>query len=86
MPDTAFDLKSDSPVNDDLMFWSIVRHESLSRPSFYELTVLSRSRLIDPKDILGMSFNFGGLPYSCLQWKPRAATLEMRPEKHKFAQ
>ena len=59
MADTAFDIKSDSPVNDDLMFWSIVGHESLSRPSFYELTVLSRNRLIDPKDILGKPFNVG---------------------------
>lgn len=59
MPDTAFDLKSDSPVNDDLMFWSIMGHEFLSRLSFYELTVLSRNRLIDPNDTLDKPFNMG---------------------------
>ena len=59
MADTAFDIKSDSPVNDDLMFWSIVGHEGLSRPSFYELTVLSKERQINPKDILGKAFNVG---------------------------
>ncbi len=59
MADTAFDIKSDSPVNGDLMFWSIVGHEGLSRPSFYELTVLSSDRQIDPKDILGKAFNVG---------------------------
>jgi type VI secretion system secreted protein VgrG len=59
MADTAFDIKSDSPVNADLMFWSIVGHEGLSRPSFYELTVLSRNQHILPKDILGKAFNVG---------------------------
>ena len=59
MADTAFDIKSDSPVNDELMFWSIVGHEGLSRPSFYELTVLSKERQINPKDILGKAFNVG---------------------------
>ena len=41
------------------MFWSIVGHEGLSRPSFYELTVLSKVRQINPKDILGKAFNVG---------------------------
>ena len=59
MPDHAFDIKSDSPINSELMFWSIVGHEGLSRPSFYELTVLSKDRQIDPKDILGKAFNVG---------------------------
>ena len=59
MADTAFDIKSDSPINAELMFWSIVGHEGLSRPSFYELTLLSRDRQIDPKDILGKAFNVG---------------------------
>jgi type VI secretion system secreted protein VgrG len=59
MADTAFDIKSDSPVNDDLKFWSIVGHEALSRPSFYELTVLSKNQHILPKDILGKAFNVG---------------------------
>lgn len=59
MADTAFDIKSDSPVNSELMFWSIVGHEGLSRPSFFELTVLSRNQHIEPKDILGKAFNVG---------------------------
>jgi type VI secretion system secreted protein VgrG len=59
MADTAFDIKSDSPVNDDLKFWSIVGHEALSRPSFYELTVLSKNQHILPVDILGKAFNVG---------------------------
>ena len=59
MADTAFHIKSDSPINGDLMFWSIVGHEGLSRPSFYELTVLSKERQINPKDILGKAFNVG---------------------------
>ena len=59
MPDHAFDIKSDSPINSELLFWSIVGHEGLSRPSFYELTVLSKDRQIDPKDILGKAFNVG---------------------------
>jgi type VI secretion system secreted protein VgrG len=59
MADTAFDIKSDSPVTSDLKFWSIVGHEALSRPSFYELTVLSKNQHILPKDILGKAFNVG---------------------------
>ena len=57
MADTAFDIKSDSPVNGDLMFWCIVGHEALSRPSSYELTVLSKNLKIDAKDILGRAFD-----------------------------
>ncbi len=57
MADTSFDIVSDSPVCDDLMFWSIVGHEALSRPSSYELTVLSKNQKIDAKDILGRSFD-----------------------------
>ena len=47
MADTDFDIKSDSPVNGDLMFWCIVGHEALSRPSTYELSVLSKNQKID---------------------------------------
>ena len=57
MADTRFTIKSDSPVNDDLMFWSVVGQESLSRPSCYELTVLSANEKIDAKDVLGRAFD-----------------------------
>lgn len=57
MADTEFHIKSDSPVVDDLMFWSVVGHEGLSRPSVYELTVLSKNGAIDGKDILGRAFD-----------------------------
>lgn len=57
MADTQFIIKSDSPVNDDLMFWSVVGQESLSRPAIYELTVLSANEKIDAKDILGRAFD-----------------------------
>ena len=57
MANTAFNIKSDSPVNDDLMFWSVVGHEALSRPSSYELTVLSENLKIEAKDILGRAFD-----------------------------
>ncbi|WP_436295316.1 MULTISPECIES: type VI secretion system Vgr family protein [unclassified Variovorax] len=57
MADTQFIIKSDSPVNDDLMFWSVVGQESLSRPAAYELTVLSANEKIDAKDILGRAFD-----------------------------
>src|SRR5688572_4676865 len=52
-----FHIKSDSPAVDDLMFWSIVGHESLSRPSAYELRVLSKDGAIDPRKILGHAFD-----------------------------
>ena len=52
-----FHIKSDSPVIDDLMFWQVVGHEALSRPSSYELTVLSKSHKIDAKDVLGRAFD-----------------------------
>ena len=52
-----FSIKSDSPVSEDLMFWRVVGHESLSRPSSYELTVLSKNQKIDAKDILGRAFD-----------------------------
>ncbi len=52
-----FHIKSDSPVVDDLMFWRVVGHEALSRPSFYQLTVISKNQTIDAKDILGYAFD-----------------------------
>jgi len=47
MADNEFRIETDSPAKDDLMFWRIVGHEALARPSFYELTVLSKNRAID---------------------------------------
>ena len=57
MADTEFRIKSDSPAVDELMFWRIVGHETLSRPSAYELTVLSKNQALAPKDILGRAFD-----------------------------
>lgn len=52
-----FQIKSDSPAADDLMFWRVVGHEALSRPSFYELTVISKNQKIEAKDVLGHAFD-----------------------------
>ncbi|MBK6293440.1 MAG: hypothetical protein IPF55_03130 [Rhodoferax sp.] len=52
-----FEIKSDSPVVDDLLFWRVIGHEVLSQPAVYELTVLSRSERLDAKDVLGKSFD-----------------------------
>ncbi len=49
-------ISSSSPALNDLMFWRIVGHETLSRPSVYELTVLSKKGDILPKEILGHDF------------------------------
>jgi type VI secretion system secreted protein VgrG len=49
-------ISSTSPSLEDLMFWRIVGHETLSRPSVYELTVLSKKEDILPKEILGHDF------------------------------
>ena len=57
MADHDFQIQSDSPANDDLMFWGIVGHEALARPSFYELTVLSKNGKISASDILGYAFD-----------------------------
>jgi type VI secretion system secreted protein VgrG len=57
MADHAFRIESDSPAKDDLMFWRIVGHEALARPSTYELTVLSTNKAIDATDILGRAFD-----------------------------
>ncbi|RZL65871.1 MAG: type VI secretion system tip protein VgrG [Variovorax sp.] len=57
MADNDFRIKSESPANDDLMFWCIVGHESFSRPSGYELRVLSKNEAIDPKKVLGHAFD-----------------------------
>jgi type VI secretion system secreted protein VgrG len=52
-----FQIKSNSPVANDLMFWRVVGHEALSRPSFYDLTVVSKNKTIAAKDILGHAFD-----------------------------
>jgi Rhs element Vgr protein len=57
MADNEFRIESDSPAKDDLMFWRIVGHEALARPSAYELTVLSKNKALDAKDILGHAFD-----------------------------
>jgi len=57
MTNTLFRIESDSPAKDDLLFWRLVGHEGLSRPSTYDLTVLSKSEKIAPGDILGRSFD-----------------------------
>jgi type VI secretion system secreted protein VgrG len=57
MADHEFRIESDSPAKDDLMFWRIVGHEALARPSAYELTVISQNKALDAKDILGHAFD-----------------------------
>ena len=57
MADSEFRIESDSPVAAELMFWRIVGHEALARPSFYELTVLSTHADLGAKDILGRAFD-----------------------------
>ncbi|RYF51213.1 MAG: type VI secretion system tip protein VgrG, partial [Comamonadaceae bacterium] len=57
MAESSFRIQSDSPANGDLMFWSVVGYEALSRPSRYQLTVLSKNSAIEPKDILGRAFD-----------------------------
>jgi type VI secretion system secreted protein VgrG len=57
MAKETFHIKSDSPVIADLMFWQIAGHESLSRPSLYQLSVLSEKSDVEAKDILGRAFD-----------------------------
>ncbi|GAA4354397.1 type VI secretion system tip protein TssI/VgrG [Variovorax defluvii] len=57
MAEAQFQIKSESPVAADLMFWSVAGHEGLSRASFYELTVLSKNHAITAEDILGHAFD-----------------------------
>ena len=52
----AYTVLTESPVKNDIQFWDIVGHEALSRPSFYELTVLSEKSSLNPKDVLGQVF------------------------------
>ncbi|VWX55972.1 Type VI secretion system secreted protein VgrG [Burkholderiales bacterium 8X] len=57
MAELQFTIKSDSPAKDDLMFWNVIGHESLSRPSHYELTVISKSEKVAAADVLGHAFD-----------------------------
>ncbi|HMN20136.1 MAG TPA: type VI secretion system tip protein TssI/VgrG [Ottowia sp.] len=57
MADDLYEIKSDAPAASDLMFWSLLGHESLSRPSCYELTVLSEKKTIAAGDVLGHPFD-----------------------------
>ena len=52
-------IDTDSPVANDLMFWSLVGHEGFSRAAAYELTVLSKNGHVQPRDILGRAFDIG---------------------------
>ncbi|HZF82340.1 MAG TPA: type VI secretion system tip protein TssI/VgrG [Burkholderiaceae bacterium] len=57
MAATDYEIKSDSPVVSELMFWRLAGHEGLSRPAAYELVVLSKNRALNAKDILGHAFD-----------------------------
>ncbi|MDI3382280.1 type VI secretion system Vgr family protein [Xenophilus aerolatus] len=57
MAATDYEIKSDSPVVSELMFWRVAGHEGLSRPAAYELAVLSKNRALNAKDILGHAFD-----------------------------
>ena len=57
MADELFQIKGDAPAVPDLKFWSLLGHESLSRSSHYELTVLSEKKSIAAKDVLGYAFD-----------------------------
>lgn len=57
MADELFRIQGDAPAVDDLKFWSLLGHESLSRAAHYELTVLSENRSIAAADVLGYPFD-----------------------------
>ena len=57
MAELQFVIRGDSPAKGELMFWTLVGQETLSRPAAYELTVLSKNEKIDAKDILGHAFD-----------------------------
>lgn len=57
MADELFRIQGDAPAAPDLMFWSLIGHESLSRASRYELTVLSTRRTIPADEVLGHAFD-----------------------------
>ena len=55
--DERFHIQSDSPAAADMLFWRLAGHEALSRPSAYELWVISENPTLDPADILGRAFD-----------------------------
>lgn len=57
MAEELFRIQGDAPAAPDLMFWSLIGHESLSRASRYELTVLSTRRTIPADEVLGYAFD-----------------------------
>jgi uncharacterized protein involved in type VI secretion and phage assembly len=57
MAEELFHIQSESPAAPDMMFWQIAGHESLSRPSAYELWVLSDRPDIRAGEVLGHSFS-----------------------------
>lgn len=59
MADHKFIIKGDAPAVPDLVFWNLIRHDGLARPSVYELTVLSKRQTIDAKEILGQTADAG---------------------------
>ena len=78
MADHDIQIQSESPAAADLMFWSIAGHESLVRPSLYELTVLSRSGNIAANHLVCLCniMVFSSLPaptYSAAPTTARAA-------------
>lgn len=56
MPFNSYDLFGDCPNLDELDFMQIIGHESLSRPSFYELRLISINKYVETSDILGRLF------------------------------
>lgn len=57
MADELFQIKGDAPAAPEFKFWSVLGHESLSRASHYELTMLSENKSIAAKDVLGYTFD-----------------------------
>jgi type VI secretion system secreted protein VgrG len=57
MAATNFKIESESPAAGDMMFWTVVGLEALSRPAQYELRVLSTNDAIEAKDVLGYAFD-----------------------------
>jgi len=55
--DEFFSIQSSSPATPEMMFWRIVGHETFSRASIYELTVLSENRQLKANDVLGRAFD-----------------------------
>ena len=57
MADELFHIQSDSPAAPEMLFSHIAGHECLSRPSAYELWVLSKNAKLSAQDVLGHAFD-----------------------------